>query len=120
MKRMLRLLLVLGALLGLFGQGIAFAIRPAFPTGIEAGTSIAKNMDCPEMATMQQETPKPCKGLTLACIAQMGCALPVVLKEPTAPLAGVAITPMPAIWPLPSTLAGRDIAPEPHPPSHLS
>lgn len=119
-KRMLRLLLVVGALLGLFGQGIAFAIGPSFPETVEAEASMAKDMDCPEMAKMQHEDQQPCKGLTLGCIAQMGCVVPMTLKEPAAPLAGEAITSMPATWPLLSTLAGRDIAPEPHPPSRLS
>jgi hypothetical protein len=119
-KRSLSLILLLGALLGLFGQAAAFAIGPrlgAAPPQVAAAPSMP--MDCAEMPQEDVEKPIPCKGLTLECIAAMGCVLPVMLGETGpldmandegAPLQRSSTTPV---------LTGRSIAPEPYPPPRL-
>ncbi|WP_204270114.1 hypothetical protein, partial [Enterobacter hormaechei] len=65
MKRLLALLLVIGALSGLFGAQMAAA--HSVPQA--AGAPLAKGMDADCMAMMAKQQPapseKPCKGLTL-------------------------------------------------------
>jgi hypothetical protein len=118
-KRSLSLLLLLGALLGLFGQAAAFAIGPRLVTPAEVTAASSMPMDCAEMPQKDAEKPMPCKGLTLDCIAAMGCVLPVVLGE-TGPLdmANDEGTPLERSSTTP-VLTGRSIAPEPYPPTRL-
>jgi hypothetical protein len=117
-KRRLSLLLLLGALLGLFGQGMALAAGPTLAPTVEASHTMPAGMDCSEMAAPQKQSPKqPCKGLTLACIAQMGCTIPMTFEEPR-PLTEHAYAPrLAASWPTSPVLAGLDVAPEPEPPT---
>ena len=58
----------------------------------------------------------PCQGLTLDCIAKMGCALPPAVVSPAMPLEAKAhVTGL--LDPLPvRRLAGRTFGPEPDPP----
>lgn len=79
-------------------------------------------MDAECMEMMQKDPPpaeKPCKGLTLDCIAAMGCVIPIVLRDPVAPAAAPEIFPTPAYWPALAVLVGNDITPETHPPTIL-
>lgn len=115
MKRLLHLALVLGALLGLFGQAVALAHTPPRP----ASEEMTMSEDCMKMMAPQAPAKRetPCKGLTLDCIAAMGCSVPMVLGEP------LAVRPTPGIrmalpWEAPPVqLPGRSIPPDPHPPS---
>jgi hypothetical protein len=75
--------------------------------------------DCMQM--MAQAKPEkrevPCKGITLDCIAAMGCALPLAFVEPF-----VVPTLLPVARLAPSTAAtqalpGHVVPPEPEPPS---
>lgn len=128
MKRALRILLLLGALAGLFGQQAAYALGPSIVEPLLAQSSSMATqddlamMDCAEM--MAQPVGKtsnqdhPCKGLTLACIAQMGCTVPVLLVA--APMVA-SIAPMPLVAFEPTILrplSGRSLAPEPEPPTY--
>jgi hypothetical protein len=117
-KRLLSLILLLGALLGLFGQAAAFAMSPPFTPATEATAVQSMPMDCAEMPQKEPEQ-TPCKGLTLDCIAAMGCTLPTLLAEAGpldlandegAPIERSISTPV---------LTGRSIAPEPYPPTLL-
>lgn len=118
MKRTLHLLLVLGALLGLFGQAAAFAVGPRAPAAPVAASTM--DADCMEMMKKApQPAEKPCKGLTLDCIAAMGCVVPIVLREPPAPTAAPEIVPTPTYWPALAVLVGNDLKPEIHPPNTL-
>ncbi len=112
---MLRLLLLVGALIGLFSQGLALAHIPA-PV---ASHSQQMSDDCMAMmAKAQQEKRQaPCKGITLDCIAMMGCVVSMTLPEPVivaaalrspAPIPGIAVA---------RPLATRTVAPEPEPPA---
>jgi hypothetical protein len=116
-RRLLPLLLFLGALIGLLGQGVALATVPPVAAAPMAAAGMSE--DCMKMmAQQQQQQPAdaPCKGLTFACIAAMGCAAPAVLLD-AAPL---TIAPqrfaIQTFWPTVRLLAGSDLAPEPPPP----
>lgn len=118
LKARLSFLLLLGALLGLFGQGAAYAIGPAFAPAMEASHAMASGMDCAEMGSDHKSKPnQPCKGLTLACIAQMGCVVPMTLETPSALTERAPFPQLAAIWSAAPTLAGLTIPPEPEPPT---
>jgi len=127
-KRLLALLLLVGAITGVFGAQLAYAFGPGVakptPTEMKMADHDMAGMDCAEMAAPAKPQPvrdesTPCKGMTFACIAQMGCTLPVVLRsglEPAALAPTVAISfTLPQAAPLP----GRSYAPEPEPPTLL-
>lgn len=123
MKRWFTLLLVVGALLGLFGQEAAFA--SVISVGKSGPVIVAASMsaDCAEMMGRAKQTPQPdqpCQGMTPDCVAKMGCAIAVALipsllsADPNEYRAAaprqIPVTP----------LVGRETSPEPHPPSHLA
>ncbi len=123
MKFLFRHFLLLGVILGLAGQGVAFAATPCAVMQMEQASAKAEPMagmgDC---AMGQHKTDKgstPCKDMSLGCLAMAGCAAlaaidvsPAVLTSPL-PLAAVAA------WPATPVLLGRSIAPDPDPPSLL-
>lgn len=118
MTRALHLFLLLGALIGLMGQEAAYASIPAAVSAPPAMSGMSA--DCMQaMAQEQQPSDKPCKGLTLDCIASMGCIVPMVLRD-TAP---VLASPVPhqalAFWTTTPILHGSDLPPEPEPPTIL-
>ena len=116
MKRWLTFLLLVGALLGLLAQETAFASAPALPSA-ETAFAAAMSDECAEMMGIKKsQKSAPCKGLTLDCIAKMGCALPPAVLSPPTPTA--AATHMPGLLdPLPiQRLNGRTFGPEPDPP----
>lgn len=116
MKRWLTFLLLVGALLGLLAQETAFASAPALPSA-ETAFAAAMSDECAEMMGIKKsQKSAPCKGLTLDCIAKMGCALPPAVVSPAMPLEAKAhVTGL--LDPLPvRRLAGRTFGPEPDPP----
>jgi len=118
-KRILSLLLLLGAIAGLFGQAAAYAAGPHAPMTSTAVSQMSE--DCMEMMQERQPEPdkKPCNGLTLDCIAAMGCTLPFVLREVLPQMAVAAPAAARAFWPLVTVLVGSDRPPEIHPPTLL-
>lgn len=109
-------MMLIGALIGLLGQEAAFASAPTHRSAPE----ITMAPDC--MAMMRQAphpAEKPCKGLTLDCIASMGCVIPLAATpEPT--LMGKFIYERTQHFPARiSVLAGRALEPEPDPPTRL-
>lgn len=114
MNRAFRLFLFVGALFGLFMQTATYAAAPVAPV-------MASQMDwhCMEMMDKQPPAGKPCKGLTLDCIAVMGCVAPVALPGMASPTAMPQFTLPMAFWPVSAVLIGSDLAPELHPPSIL-
>lgn len=119
-KRYLCLLLLFGALLGLFAQEAAFASAPALPVQDMAIAASAMSDECAEMMNIDKsQDKKPCTGLTLDCIAKMGCALPLAPPTIAAPIAAKALV-RDLFDPLAVTqLHGRTIGPDPDPPLHL-
>lgn len=117
MKRGFSLLLLIGALLGLLAQEAAFASAPAMSMSDTTAAALAMSDDCAEMMGIDTSQPdKACEGLTLDCIAKMGCALPAAVVSPAMPFA--VATHIPGLLdPLPvRRLNGRTIGPEPDPP----
>ncbi len=112
---------MLGALLGLFGQQGALAAGPTWHSVaalVETGNraSIPADSDCMQ-AMAEKSADRPCKGLTLDCIAAMGCTVPMTLA--------IALI-VPVMGSLPwearveravRSLAGRKLLPEMEPPA---
>ena len=116
-KRWLSFLLLFGAMLGLLAQEVAFASAPAIAMADTVIAAPAMSDECAEMMRVDKSDPdKPCQGLTLDCIAKMGCALPLAVATPAASIATFDHRAGP-VDQLPSTrLFGRTLGPEPEPP----
>jgi hypothetical protein len=118
-KNALRLFLLLGALIGLFGQAAAYASVPPAVSAPMAMSGMSE--DCMKMmAEQQQPAQKPCKGMTLDCIAAMGCVVPMVLRNDAPALASHETDPTAAFWPTIIVLRGSELTPEPEPPTLLA
>lgn len=118
--RTFRLLLLFGAFTGLFGQAVAVAAAPQAASPMSASPATAgMSDDCMKMMAKPQPDPakKPCKGMTLACIAAMGCAAPMILREDVSVIAsrdgGVDLP----YWHVAMVLRGSELSPEPEPPT---
>ncbi len=70
---------------------------------------------------MMQKAPQPaqmpCKGMTLDCIAAMGCIVPVLVRDEGAALAMPRTAPVQDFWPATLVLVGSDLPPEQPPPN---
>jgi hypothetical protein len=121
-KRWLAMLLLMGALLGLVGQGVAYAHFVPVEKAEQSAATAGMSADCAEMMGLTKQDPqpeKPCHGLTFDCIAKMGCSVSVVLPPVgTFDVAQKLLVSLPTHTPA-KPLAGRDSGPEPHPPSYL-
>lgn len=125
MKRLLSLTLLLGALFGLLGQQSALAAGAGWQTVVSSAVTDESSMkmasECMEMMDSGDAKPmeKPCTGLTLDCIAAMGCVVPVTLANDMPVVTqGRAPRELPAEA-IVIDLVGREIAPEPEPPTLL-
>lgn len=121
-KRALHLFLLLGALIGLFGQAVAYAsVQPTVsaPVAMSGMADSGMSEDCMKMMAQQQPQQKPCKGMTLACIAAMGCVVPLVVRNDSPALASREAAPSLTFWPTIAVLRGSDLSPEPEPPTLL-
>lgn len=122
MKRFLSLALLLGALFGILGQQAALAVGPAWHPIVEQ--SLPADMEkmgsagCMKMMD-KQDSEKPCKGLTLDCIAAMGCVVPMTLSSDQPTVVHVATRHDLSAEAAIRSLAGRTLAPEPEPPAIL-
>src|SRR3546814_20032543 len=105
--------LLLGALIGLFGQAVAYASVPSAvsaPMAMSGMTDSGMSEDCMKMmAQQQQPAQKPCKGMTLACLAAMGCVVPMAVRNDAPALAARAADPSLALWPTTTVLPGSDL-----------
>jgi hypothetical protein len=114
-KRFLTIALLIGAMTGLFGQVVALAHIP--PAPVEHAQEMSDECMAMMAAAEKDGREAPCKGLTLDCVAAMGCTVSMTVPEPVT-IAGVLPMhrPSPAIGKA-QPLAARVIAPEPEPPS---
>lgn len=129
-RRIVPLLLLLGAIIGLFGQQAAYALGPDIvktivpDPGISASMTGMTGMDCDQMMDADQSARhgggKPCKDMSLACIAAMGCTIPIVLGDPPAPIVGKPLLASMPFWSTTPRFVGRSYGPEPEPPARLS
>lgn len=108
MRRALKLIVLIGALLGLFGQPVAMA----------GGVSPhSMSSDCMGMMGEGGKGAPPCEKMTLACIAGVGCGTSFAVEGRAATIEERTPAALPAA-PLPvSTMTGRSVSPELHPPS---
>lgn len=120
MRRALKLVLVIGVLLGLFGQTVAVAAGPRFTTAITSMTPTTMSVECLGMMKDSGKSSLPCDRMTLACIAGMGCLTITALEVPPTIVAEAMTGILPPTSPPFRALQGRSLQPEPHPPSSLA
>ena len=117
LKTLIRHLLLLTVVVGLAGQGVARASTPCQEMVKSAATSMAGMPDCDAMRDAGKGK-APCKGMSAGCFAMAGCAVIAIDTQ-----SDVVATQMPllfaATWPATPVLTGRNIAPDPDPPSLL-
>ena len=119
MKFLLCHLLLLGVILGLAGQSVAFASSPCAEMQKEQAMSgpMAGMPDCAMGQHKSDKGSTPCKDMTPGCLAMAGCVALVAVDtlSPTtqAPLLAARLD----LWPATPVLLGRSIAPDPDPPS---
>ena len=121
MKFLMRHLLLLGVILGLSGQGVAFASSPCAEMQKEQTMSrpMADMPDCAMGQHKSDDGSAPCKNMTPGCLAMAGCVALVAVDA----LSLTTQAPLPVasrnLWPTTPVLLGRSIAPDPDPPSLL-
>ena len=127
MKCWLSLLLLMGALLGLVGQEVAFAQVMPNAQADQAAAAVPADKgemsaECAEMMSLAKSPPQsggPCQGMTPGCIAKMGCAVPLALIPPMMITSSTQFRPAtPPQLPV-ARLIGRNTGPEPDPPTRL-
>ena len=128
MKFLFRYFLLLGVILGLAGQGMAFAATPCAVMQMEQVPAKAAPMagmsDC-DMGQHKTDPIKsngdstPCKDMTLGCLAMAGCAALVAVDSLTPTINAPLLVASLDLWPAASVLNGRNVAPELDPPSLL-
>lgn len=116
MTRFFPLLVLIGALTGLLGQEAAFVSAPRAPV-IEMAAG-AMSTDCTEMMGQDRQQPAkmPCKGLTLDCIAAMGCTIPLFAVPEPGAIGALLHARQVHFLPPVRQLAGLSTGPEPPPP----
>ena len=123
MSFLFRHLLLLGVVLGLVGQGVAFAATPCALMQMQRSTAIGAPMaGMPDCEMGQHKTGKgstPCKDMMPGCLSMAGCA---ALMAVDTLASAIQAPPLAANRdPLSATpvLIGREVAPDPDPPSRL-
>jgi hypothetical protein len=120
MRRAHKLALILGVLLGLFGQIVTVAASPAVATVISAAAPATMPLDCVGMMQGDGGKSLPCQQMTLACLAGMGCLPLYALNSRSSPVAEMVSTDLLLISPAYPALHGRSAQPEQHPPNTLA
>ncbi|WEK02166.1 MAG: hypothetical protein P0Y59_10955 [Candidatus Sphingomonas phytovorans] len=123
--KLLRHLLCLGLLFGLAGNGVAVA-APCILMAQGQPTAAMPDMPdcqmtqpCADCGAKGDASHKSGAGKAPGCMAMTACAAMLAMKEPASTAAvGHQATAL-AFWPAASTLAGRNVAPEPEPPTLL-
>ncbi|PKB25342.1 hypothetical protein B0I00_0538 [Novosphingobium kunmingense] len=120
MRRAHKLALILGVLLGLFGQIVTVAASPAVATAVSGAAPAMMPMDCVGMMQDDGEKSLPCQQMTLACLAGMGCLPLFAVNNRSSPVAEMVSTDLLLISPSYPALLGRSTQPEQHPPNTLA
>lgn len=119
MLRLLRHLLCVWIVLGLAGNGVAMAAPCSFMTPSHA-SAMASMPDCdmpmPSCSDCASKTNKTGKS---GCMMMLGCTVSLSLKDPTSVGVAPLAAPHSEFWPVTAVLAGRNVVPEPEPPSLL-
>ena len=119
MKMLLRHLLLLGAMIGLLWQGVAYASPPCAEMQHEQSVAMAGMADCMDAEKQSKHDSAPCKDMTAGCMAMVGCAsLSAVEATPLAEALHSDLAEA-ASWSASPILLGRNEAPIPEPPTNL-
>ena len=116
MKFLFRHFLLLGVILGLVGQSVAFASSPCAVMQKERGSAISGMSDCVMGQHKTDKGSSPCKEMTPGCLAMAGCAALVAVDSVTAQIEAPPRAARLYVWPPTSVLDGRSITPDPDPP----
>lgn len=128
MKFLFRHFLLLGVILGLVGQGVAFASTPCAVMQMEQASAktapMAGMSDCDmgQHKIVSHKSDKgstPCKDMTPGCLAMAGCAALVAVDSLTPTIEAPLLMASLDLWSTTSVLTGRSIAPELAPPTLL-
>ena len=117
-KTLIRHLLMLTVVVGLAGQGVARASTPCDEMVKSAATTMAGMPDCDAMRDAGKGK-VPCKDMSLGCYAVAGSAAVVAIDTQPNGFASPVPSLISATWPATPVLTGREIAPDPDPPSLL-
>ena len=125
MLKLLRHLLCLGLLFGLAGNGIAVAAPCILMTQDQSATAMADMTDCQmaqacaDCGAKGDASHKSSTDKALGCMAMTACAAMLAMKtsDPAAAVRHQAAAHR--FSPPTAMLAGRDVAPEPEPPTLL-
>ncbi|MEO7247502.1 MAG: hypothetical protein ABIW31_03530 [Novosphingobium sp.] len=124
-KRFIHLALLIGALLGFLGHGVAMAMSPNCDAAMvqPARAQLAKNMstagtmDCGSETSSGKNGSKPVKDTMPNCPMMAGCFVSLAMGSVPAMPAMIPIKGATAYWALVTRLASRATAPEPPPPT---
>lgn len=123
MRFLIRHLLLLGVILGLAVHGVAFASPLCAAMQEQQMTAMAEPMDGMPDCTMGQAKPNkssaPCKDIAPGCLTMAGCASFAAQDLSSIVIHSPMTRAVVALWPTTPVLIGRNIAPDPHPPSRL-
>lgn len=110
-----RPLLLLLAIIGVFGQSTAIAMGSG--QGATMSSSAMAAMEFIDDMTMEPMSGSmPCKKPSLQCIAVMGCPLAAWVEPMNAILLSSELERLDPSWPSVAHFAGRTFGPEPDPP----
>lgn len=125
MLKLLRHLLCLGLLFGLAGNGIAVAAPCILMSQNQPATAMADMPDCQmaepcaDCGAKGDASHKSGTDKAPGCMAMAACAAVLAMKEPDSAATLQHQTTAARFWPTAAMLAGRDVAPEPEPPTLL-
>ena len=118
MKRIVHLGLILGALLGLFGQSMANASVGNLNTSSEIASVTTDCMAA--MMSHNKSTQSPCRDTAQVCVSVIGCAVPFNVVNNVDKLVHPVLSLSLDFYPKAVILHGIARSPEPRPPSFLS
>lgn len=122
-KFLIRHFLLLGVILGLVGQGMAFASPPCAKMQKEQVSAMTGPMaempDCAMGQHKSDKSPAPCKDMKPGCFAMAGCATFIGLDVESPVLSSQFTVSAIYQWSAMPVLHGRIVPPDPYPPSLL-
>lgn len=122
MKTLIHHLLLIGAMVGLLWQGVAYASPPCADMQHEQSATaspMAGMADCMEAMKQSPDNAPPCKDMKAGCFAMVGCASLAALAVVPVGIAPTVNDAFSYSWTASPILTGRNIAPIPDPPSIL-
>jgi hypothetical protein len=121
---LLRHLLCLGILLGLAGNGVAVAapcilMAKSQPAAMAGMPDCEMGASCPDCASKSEsgKDSKRGKDMRPGCMMMAGCTVGMAMGDPSAASTAMQAPPISDYWPVAAHLVGRDLAPEPEPPT---